>query len=136
MSTRANIILRDGSDELFFYRHSDGYPDGALPTLKEFMGYIAAGTIRNNLGQCAGWLILIGAREYQEYNLPDVTVPVQWKCGSIEPTTGIHGDIQYLYVLDIGRLTISVKTPYWNKDGYFMESLSPVIDTIEFSRGA
>jgi hypothetical protein len=49
MSTRSNIIIKEtfsyleGSekvtktDKLFFYRHSDGYPDGALPLLLKFM---------------------------------------------------------------------------------------------------
>lgn len=40
MSTRANIILRDCNDEMIFYRHSDGYPDGTLPTLGKFLEWI------------------------------------------------------------------------------------------------
>ena len=33
MSTRANIILKDSYDKLYFYRHCDGYPEGVAPTL-------------------------------------------------------------------------------------------------------
>ena len=46
MSTRANIIIRDDVNKLFFYRHSDGYPEGTLPTLKQFTGLISSGKIR------------------------------------------------------------------------------------------
>ena len=58
-----------------------------------------------------------------------------WKCGSYEPTTGIHCDIGYLYTLDLIALSIRVQsvsnfnsktgTPY--KDG---ESKMKLIDTI------
>ncbi len=33
MSTGANVVLTDDfGDSLGFYRHSDGYPDGVMPT--------------------------------------------------------------------------------------------------------
>ena len=56
MSTRANIIIKEdwsykddkgktkkGSDKLIFYRHSDGYPSGAMPTLNIFMKWLKDG---------------------------------------------------------------------------------------------
>ena len=64
MSTRANIIIKDEHSQLIFYRHSDGYPEGALPTLNKFMDWVKAGKIRDNVDQASGWLILIGAQEY------------------------------------------------------------------------
>ena len=65
MSTRANIIIKDSwGNELFFYRHSDGYPDGTLPTLEKFVKWVKEGRIRDHAGQAAGWLIIIGADEY------------------------------------------------------------------------
>ena len=60
MSTRANIVIKDEYSELWFYRHSDGYPEGTLPTLTEFLDAVKAGLIRNNVSQAAGWLIIIG----------------------------------------------------------------------------
>ncbi len=134
MSTRANIILKDGSEKLFFYRHSDGYPEGVTPTLDILANWIKSGKVRNNLGQCAGWLVVIGALEYQ--TLPaglftasglsylddnrdkiieqDLTmIPKDWKVGAYEPTTGLHGDIQYLYIFDIQTGTWEVAK---NKD--------------------
>ena len=64
MSTRAGIIIKDGHSEQHFYRHSDGYPEGTKPTLEKFLQYVKDGKIRDNTSQAAGWLIIIGAEEY------------------------------------------------------------------------
>lgn len=47
MSTRANIIITDGWDELIFYRHSDGYPAGTLPSLNQFLNLIRTVILTN-----------------------------------------------------------------------------------------
>jgi hypothetical protein len=122
MSTRANIIIKDNEDQLFFYRHSDGYPEGALPTLKKFMRWVKDRKIRNNVEQSAGWLILIGAQEYDSVYIgggvdePKTTLTEPypkgssgWQCGSYEPATNLHGDIEYLYTLDLSKLTLTVQ---------------------------
>jgi hypothetical protein len=122
MSTRTNIVIKDKHDKLFFYRHSDGYPEGTLPTLNIFMDWLTNGKIRNNLSQAAGWLIVLGAMEYNtipEFKTSEATryskgtgepetfkSPEDWKCGAYEPTTGIHGDIEYLYIIDLDKKTI------------------------------
>jgi hypothetical protein len=125
MSTRCNVIIKDEDDQLIFYRHSDGYPDGALPTLKKFMQWVADGLIRSNVEQASGWLILIGADEYgdatdykssptrtyrKEHILdPDpIDAGSGWKCGAYEPSIDIHGDIEFLYTLDLKQITIQV----------------------------
>lgn len=113
MSTRMNVIVKDKytgksdwSKPLWFYRHSDGYPDGALPTLRQFMQLIKDGKIRNNIGQASGWLIMLGA---EEYSVPMPKDGIKdWKVGAIEPSQGRHGDIEYLYVLDLSQLTITI----------------------------
>ena len=122
MSTRANIVIKDSCDQLWFYRHSDGYPEGAMPTLQKFVKWLRDGTIRNNSDQAAGWLILVGAEEYNrgdhtvaykqlpasEAFSPDVSGGCTgWKCGAYEPTTGVHGDIEFLYVIDCEAATIT-----------------------------
>jgi hypothetical protein len=124
MSTRCNIIIKDGDfDQLIFYRHSNGCPEDALPTLKKFMSWVKDGKIRDNVCQSAGWLILIGAEEYgsvyegggkyrQKKTLtePDPNNEFSgWNCGAYEPTTCIHGDIEYLYTLDLDEKTILVQ---------------------------
>lgn len=103
MSTRANIIIESRGEYLIFYRHSDGYPEGTLPSLNEFLDLVKKGVIRDNVSQAAGWLILIGHQEY-EGSYP----PKEWKVGAYEPTYRIHGDIEYLYILDLREKTIKV----------------------------
>lgn len=143
MSTRANVIIVEhGSyidylqkDEngknieveyqhkLYFYRHSDGYPTGTLPTLNKFMELVKDGKIRDNVSQAAGWLVIIGAIEYQtvspelfrdhlkNHRMQEGDELVEllnmdnngsdWKVGAYEPATGIHGDIEHLYIVDL-----------------------------------
>jgi len=138
MSTRANIILTDNTgDKLYFYRHSDGYPEGTLPTLKKFIKWIKEGKIRNNISQAAGWLIIIGAAEYRDnqikyeerrkvdYDKRDALCdkkfgrgmmpcePLEkWKVGAYEPTTCIHGDIEWLYTINLDTLIIKHERYY------------------------
>ena len=106
MSTRAQIVIKDAHDSLIFYRHSDGYPDGTMPTLERFLEHVKAGEIRDNVGQAAGWLILIGAEEYLDNTWPGSGM--EWKAGAYEPATCLHSDIEYLYVIDLVSLTITV----------------------------
>jgi hypothetical protein len=112
MSTRANIKMVDASgSELWFYRHSDGYPSGTMPTLKKFLELVKTEKIRDNVSQAGGWLIIIGHEEYAEDNVkyPDIC---GWKVGAYEPTTGEHGDIEYLYTIDLAKKTIKTKKLY------------------------
>jgi len=112
MSTRANIVVKDEyKARLWFYRHSDGYPGGTLNILGKFMQAVVDGKLRDNLSQSAGYLIQLGHDELVSYNLPDGYLG--WKVGTIEPTTGQHGDIEFLYILDISKKTIEARViPY------------------------
>ncbi len=104
MSTRANIVIIEGSDKLIFYRHSDGYPEVTGESLKKFVaGY--KDQMRCNISQSAGWLILHGHIEYmpQSQKYPEM---MGWKVGAYEPTTCIHSDIEYLYEIDLVARTL------------------------------
>ena len=128
MSTRCQIVIKDSyGDNILFYRHSDGYPEGAMPTLQKFMSWVRRGIIRNNAEQSAGWLILIGAKEYDHKWISGKQVPKEnlfepapddgfggWKCGAYEPAKGRHGDIEYIYVLDVEAKTISCYEASWD----------------------
>lgn len=129
MSTRANIVVQDGYTKLWFYRHGDGYPEGAMPLLKKFIGWVRDGKIRDNTSQAAGWLILLGAAEYDEMyeqgkmvKKPTLLEPVRegvgynWECGAIEPTNGVHGDIEFLYVIDLKSKSITCYDS-WDEKG-------------------
>jgi len=127
MSTRANIVVKDEYDTLWFYQHGDGYPEGVLPTLFKFMNWVKSGRIRDNAIQSSGWLILLGVEslivDMTRYR-PEKTRrrnPFEpcndslygWKAGSIEPTVGQHGDIDYKYIVDLEEKTVMVYEPGW-----------------------
>jgi len=117
MSTRANIIVKDSYSQQIFYRHSDGYPKGTLPTLNIFLTWVKDGKIRNNVSQGAGWLIVIGAIEYNtipKYSVETIERPKDWKCGAYELTDSIHGDIDYLYTVDLEKMEIKVQEAIYN----------------------
>jgi len=101
MSTRCNIVVRDGGDELWFYRHSDGYPESVLPDLEPLMEKLRDGSLRNNLNQFCGWLIVKGHEGYKRH--PGYS---DWKVGNYEPTTGLHVDAEYVYELDLRLHTL------------------------------
>ena len=122
MSTRATVIVKDSYEKIYFYRHSDGYPEGALPSLRKFMRWVIEGKIRNNAQQAAGWLVMIGARETDKIYIgdgkyspkADLTEPspdtsgYEWKVGNYEPSgPELPGDIEWLYELDVDKKTIS-----------------------------
>jgi len=107
MSTRANIKIQDSYNELYFYRHSDGYPEVTFKSLKGFVNFYKDGKFRNNVSQSAGWLILWGAIEYENKSIQLGKIINNnedyddWKVGSYEPTTCMHGDVEYFYVIDL-----------------------------------
>jgi hypothetical protein len=115
MTTRANIVVMEGSDKFIFYQHADGYPEGVMPMLMWFIEEMKGGRIRNNVEQAAGWLIVYGRRELDRImeravldnpeNEESVHRLYGWKCGTIEPSVDIHGDIEYYYVVDLRKLT-------------------------------
>ena len=108
MSTRCHVVLKDEHAEQWFYRHCDGYPDGTLPTLFEFMTWIKDKKIRDNVQQSSGWLIMIGAIEYSDFT-SDITQPHKWKVGAYEPCPeGYHSDIQYIYTIDVEKNKLEV----------------------------
>lgn len=113
MSTRANIIITDGNDHVILYRHSDGYPEGVKETFLAFIEAVRNGTFRDNTMQAAGWLIVLGAMEYgtlkDKLGNPEF---MNWKCGAYEPTNQVHGDINYLYLIDLEKKVIKQFSDY------------------------
>ena len=99
-----------------------------MPSLQILMEWVQSGKIRDNAEQAAGWLIIIGAIEYGEIppykngdkkyrgghygDITSIQKPMadgcsNWKCGAYEPSCRRHGDIEYLYILDLEKKTIS-----------------------------
>ncbi len=128
MSTRANILIKDEDGMLYFYRHSDGYPESTGEDLKEFVKGYQTGAMRLDLGQSAGWLIIRGHKEYFGENQTFTGSPnpldrsYGWKVGAYEPTTDIHGDIDYLYTIDLENKILSCA----RANGELVESFPPI----------
>ena len=142
MSTRATIIIKDSSETLYFYRHSDGYPETTGNDLKEFCKEydFDSGRFRNNPAQSAGWLIVHGYYKMREdlERLATEWAPLHlgrdsgydWKVGYYEPTDCIHSDVEFIYVIDLDEMTLETREPSCNS---FFEKpsleLTSVIET-------
>lgn len=144
MSTRCNVIIKDDYDKIFFVRYCDGDPIGVLPSLKKFMLWIQNGNIRNNAIQAAGWLILIGAKEYENVYVgggnwkkkETITEPYEinnktegllsnygWQCGAYDIVPALTKNIEYIYTLDLIDLKITIQ-------GLIKSNKYKTIDTI------
>ena len=148
MSTRANIIVKDQYSELWFYRHSDGYPEGAMPLIARFVKAVNEGRLRSNVGQSAGWLVMMGAKEYDtirmDLNAEEWDQSMGWKVGSIEPTNGEHGDIEYRYTIELkdsgsfgieGKATViceEVNRSNWSSDYQTCDTSYEPVDVEEY----
>ena len=145
MSTRAQICIRDEFDEVWFYRHQDGYPETALRSLRKFLQWVKDGKIRSNTGQASGWLVLLGASEYtlvgdrhkslREFFEPSDDGFSGWKVGAYEPCSPErHGDIEWFYTIDLVWKQIEIEhlsedTTKWIDDGREDLSVYGEVDT-------
>lgn len=122
MSTRASILITDGDSTLHFYRHSDGYPECCGKDLKEFIEGYKCQVMRNSVSQSAGWLIVRGHKEYLADGVNFTGKPTLerysgWKVGAYEPTDEIHGDVEYIYIIDLKKFTLTTRVPiegFWD----------------------
>ena len=106
MSTRCQIIIRDEcGEDIWLYRHSDGYPDGVKPTLDKFCELVLSGKIRNESEYSSGYLMLLGVIEYEHMtHYADMTVenfmPTGYKIGAYTNCPPrLQGDIEYLSII-------------------------------------
>ena len=114
MSTRCNIIVQDENTKYTLYHHCDGYPeyvglclfDGLYEKIKKG-GLYAEGVVN---------MLLKGKIEDDD---------------GYELTTGLHGDIEYLYVIDLVFKTLTCFSVS-NWDGEF--KVHDVIDLVEVKK--
>lgn len=96
MSTRCNVIIKDENTKVQLYHHHDGYPEGVGQNLTEYMEEIKklpqneSSKILSTPLSLAKWLC--DEDREDEYEL--------------EREVYLHGDIEYLYVIDLGEGTI------------------------------
>lgn len=151
MSTRANIIIKDESTTMYMYRHSDGYPKCAGAELVRFIQSYYSGAMRPNVVQSAGWLIVAGHAEYLNESgakIDDFKKPFTgkadasdrysgWKVGAIELTDSLHCDVEYIYIIDLKRMTLSCRVPmgrYWDKPSLKLTKACAEFPTVSFAR--
>lgn len=98
MSTRANVQIIDGDEVLYFYQHSDGYPEGLGETLKSVLGLKKVADYAGDAEYLAGIVLMEVNRDYIErsQHTPDLV-----------PAFGIHGDESYTYRIDSYTLEIT-----------------------------
>lgn len=91
MGTRANIILRENSDEKILYSHFDGYiVDGVGEMLEEFIWNFMGSGIKITRPLIEEFQVRLTNKMHPN---PDVF--------TLEDTNSIHGDIEYLYIIEI-----------------------------------
>lgn len=128
MSTRCQLRFTDENTDRVaqIYRHSDGYPEGILPLLEHVQELLHATGTQRDASYAAAQFIFIDKLWHIErtfccedglYNdLPDtvegVLNPESWEGlsqtpsyllghGVEDPSCGIHGDEEYLYVVEL-----------------------------------
>ena len=136
MSTRAAIRIADGTEELWFYSHGEGYPVnapesdqiyGVMPDLIKMRQWLHAGSIRPNLKQASGWLTILGREKLieiqAEINPNKPKLPrfqpgkkrqaLGWKASQYEPCTRAQAleDYRYLYTLHLNPPSITIDHP-------------------------
>lgn len=98
MSTRASVQIIDGEDALYFYQHSDGYPEGLGKWLQRCLNLPHVQSCKDDPEYLAGVLIMEVNRDYIERNqhLPDMV-----------PAFGVHGDEAYTYRINAETLELT-----------------------------
>lgn len=124
MSTRCNIVIQDSTSKIFLYRHMDGYPSHIVPILRKVLKQVQDHKLNAAPGQVALQVLHLGLLEYtrflrkmRKYAGGSLDFYKQTK-GFIEPTDGLHGDVAYVYSLDIGREEILFHKYDWQAECY------------------
>lgn len=130
MSTRCQIGFTDGKSysPILLYKHSDGYPKGILPILEKIVSAFV-----KDRGADGEYLPAYIMREWavrelrqkktlrEKYRKVNKKEPPAWYFGGVSVlgwgiTTDLHGDIEYLYVVNIA--TGSIRTVDTFSDAY------------------
>ena len=143
MSTRANVIIKDGRSTVYLYRHSDGYPEVTGADLKAFVKDYQSGAMRLDTMQSSGWLIVRGHKEYLEKPFtgkPDISDKFSgWKVGAYECTDQLHGDVEYIYIIDLVACELDAyqtKSGYWEAPSIVKTKKCADFPTVSFKREA
>lgn len=141
MSTRCQLqFSENGSDRVAqVYRHSDGYPESVLSLLEHLQELLHATGTQRDASYAAAQFIFMDKLWYLERtfrcrdgvysDLPDtvagVLEPEDWQekqvtpsyllgHGVEDPSRGIHGDEEYLYVVELPARSPFDEPSEWN----------------------
>ena len=91
MGTRANIIIRENSVEKILYSHFDGYiVNGVGEMLEEFIWNFMSSGMKVTRPLVEEFQIRLTNKMHPN---PDIF--------ALQDTTCIHGDIEYLYIIEV-----------------------------------
>ena len=125
MSTRANIVFREGKKYSIIYQHYDGYPYYVLSFLYAFnKEYIDPYGASHGLDYyVANFLFFSKLYIYRHLRSKDW---LYYGYG-INPANTILTDCRYLYVFDVDTHYIRVYD-YWNKELLFEGKLEDIVE--------
>lgn len=117
MSTRSQLrfVDPDGNSIAQVYRHSDGYPDAIVPFLAEARDVITDASWVRGPEYAAAQFIFLDKLNRMQFSFRDSDAdpldPETWDSdgylsflgghGVEDPSNGIHGDEEYLYVVEV-----------------------------------
>ncbi len=114
MSTRCQIEWIWDKEKCLTYRHSDGYPDGVVPDLLEYLKWM--GFRADDLEYCVATWFYFTKRYYEQEFLKGKrwnSDEVAHDCNSIVKLgygvcadKQLHGDIEYFYEVDLKKREI------------------------------
>lgn len=110
MATRANIVVKKDSGEHYIYHHFDGYLEGVGKDLEDFI----SSKYKPNI-----WTI----SEFCE-QLNDWDSSFEIDCG------GIHGDIEYLYYININSeeklINLTASSVSYDRNDDWAQIMEPI----------
>jgi hypothetical protein len=140
MSTRCQIGFYSDSKVDYkkfwalFYKHSDGYPKGVIPTLAEILPRFADSR-GNNPDYCAAWTLFHFMLESVAWTAQNsvkysATLPADgYSFIGFGIDIGFHMDIEYFYRVDCDTRTVTIfETNFWGK-----RAKLTAIETIPFA---
>ena len=99
MSTRASIRITEGDGQILLYHHSDGYPEGVGAELKQFL---------DQKDNWFGW-------DAERIASGLATMKNKWGIYPYECAICLHGDEEYVYVIDCDKETLTCYSHRWDE---------------------
>lgn len=146
MTTRAMIMITENKNmqdieeeiedtDIFLYVHADGYPEALGEEIKEFLTYEGAKNLMGDKEYMYAWLLKKIMDDYVKsmidfdkenslYGLDeDNPLPTMKNFNGYGISSEMHGDISYLYVIDMASECLHV---YENYGGWEVIEIHPI----------